>query len=114
MRLRPMAVACMLFSQVKDVTLLSIVGNGAWVLGLAVLLANASVRYDEAQRSQDSFLQRLEMGGSVAVTWLGLFLVAVGLAATSSTRWELVIWVIVALYSLTAAVRKWRNLTRLG
>jgi hypothetical protein len=98
---------------VDDVTLLSLVGNGAWIVGLALLLANTSIQYEQARRNGQMLLQQLGGESSVIVTWLGLGLVAAGLAATSSSPWELAIWVIAALYSLVAAIRSWRGRARL-
>jgi hypothetical protein len=98
---------------VDDVTLLSLVGNGAWIVGLAVLLANASIQYEQARRDGQTLLQRLGDKSSLAVSWLGLGLVSAGLAATSSSPWETAIWVIAALYSLVAAFQSWRSRARL-
>lgn len=87
---------------------LSILFNGFWIVGLALLLATFSYHYDRAQRRNRSL--RTQMGARSFATgaWLSVTLVSIGLAGTSARWWETIIWIVFALIGAGNAVGAWR------
>jgi len=89
----------------------SVFFNGLWICGLAVILAGFSYHYWLAHQEGRRLGGQLQGSAFRQVFWLGLALVGAGLAGTNDGIWELIIWILVMLYSLfnLVVVRKgWR------
>lgn len=78
----------------------SVLLNTLWILGLALLLANLSFHGWLAQQEGSSLRQQFSKPQFLKYFWLGLLLIALGLAGTSDRLWERVIWLLLALVSL--------------
>ena len=78
----------------------SVFFNALWILGLAVLLAGFGYHYWLAHQEGRRLAQQLQSSAFRQVFWLGLALVGAGLAGTNDGVWELVIWIMVTVYSL--------------
>ncbi len=72
----------------------SVFFNGLWLVGSAVLLAGLSWHYWQAGEHKRPFRQQFQQPSFAQTGWIGLSLVTMGLAGTSSTTWETVLWVI--------------------
>ncbi|MGB3715297.1 MAG: hypothetical protein WA996_12780 [Candidatus Promineifilaceae bacterium] len=70
------------------------------VLGLAVLLTGFGYHYWLAHQEGRRLVEQLQSPAFRQVFWLGLALVAAGLAGSNDGIWELVIWILVTAYSL--------------
>ena len=88
--------------------IVTVLTNGLWIVGLAVLLAAFSYHYDEARRAERPLKRQLQRRSFVRAGWTGVTLIGAGLAATSQAVWEAVIWILFTLYALYNAVRIWR------
>jgi hypothetical protein len=73
--------------------------NSLWILGLAILLAGFSYYYWLATESERPLRTLLQGRSFQQFAWLGLALVAAGLAGTSQQLWERLIWIFFILYS---------------
>lgn len=83
---------------------LSVVMNGFWILGTAVLLASFSYQY--SQTEPGSLRERLEQKGFLRPFWLGTTFIAAGLAGTSQTWWETSLWSVFIIICLVNFVRQ--------
>jgi hypothetical protein len=83
--------------------------NSLWILGLAILLAAFSYYYWLATESGQSLRALLQSRFFQQFAWLGLGLVAAGLAGTSQQWWERLIWVLFIFYSIFNIVSQWRG-----
>ena len=85
---------------------LPVLFNGLWILGLAVLLADLSYHYWLAHEEGQRMRAQLGRPAFLSFAWLGLALVAAGLAGTSDRVWELLIWVLFGLFCIVQLVRQ--------
>jgi hypothetical protein len=83
--------------------------NSLWILGLAILLAGFSYHYWLATESRQSLRLVLQGRSFQYFAWLGLALVAAGLAGTSQQLWERVIWILFAVYGAINFISNWRR-----
>jgi hypothetical protein len=86
-----------------------ILANGIWVLGLALMLADLSYQYWLSgergwplREMWRGFTERL-------TTWIGLALIAGGLAGTSTTLWETGLWLLFLLVAVYFGAKSWRT-----
>lgn len=82
---------------------LSVVMNGFWILGTAVVLAVFSYQY--SQTDPPDLKGRLEGQSFLRPFWAGITCIAVGLVGTSNTWWEAVIWGILILISVMNIIK---------
>ena len=75
---------------------LNLGANALWILGCAVALAVLSYASWEASVYREKFSQRLKRPGIQAALNLGGFLFASGLAATSDSGIEIILWLVLA------------------
>ncbi len=87
---------------------LSVIANGFWIVGLALVLAALSYYYWHASQAGHSL--REEFGGPAfqKVAAVGLLLVGVGLAGTSTAPWQVALAGATVLGSAVALVLLWR------
>lgn len=78
--------------------------NSLWILGLALLLADLSFFSWLARQEGTSLRQQFNQPQFLKFFWLGLFLVALGLAGTSDPLWEQALWL---LLGLLCVLRLW-------
>ena len=74
--------------------------NSLWVAGVSLLLAAFSYYYWVANQEERKLRIQLSRPQFLRFFWLSLILIALGLAGTSQTTWEIAIWIILALASL--------------
>lgn len=86
------------FATVIDWT--SVLWNGFWILGCAVLLAAFSFHHWQAQIEKTRVRDQLQRPSFAKPFWFGLFLICVGLATTSSRWWESIIWALFVIITL--------------
>lgn len=88
----------------------SLIANCLWLVGLAILLAGFSYHYWLAQRDSRLVRRQLQQPDFRRLAWLGLVLVAIGLAATSRALWEAAVWSLAAALALgrLAGLSGWR------
>ncbi len=84
---------------------LSILINSFWILGLAILLAAFSYHYWQASLKNQQLRVQLNQASFLRSFWFGLTLISIGLAGTSATTWETIIWVGFTLLNLVNLVR---------
>ncbi len=78
----------------------AVASNSLWIAGLAVVLATVSYAYWAADQQQSSIMKVIQERQFMRFVYLGLILVGIGLAATSSSTLELLLG---ALFTLGAA-----------
>jgi len=78
----------------------SVIFNSFWIVGLAILLAAFSYHYWLAEQEGIRLRKKLGLVGFQRALWLSLALVAIGLAGTSQSTWETVIWGVLTLVAL--------------
>lgn len=84
----------------------SVIANGLWITGLAIILAGVSYYYWLAGQMKRPLAQELAAPPFQRLLLFGLLLVGVGLALTANGVWQillagaLIIVCIVALYTL--------------
>ena len=91
---------------------ITVVTNGLWLVGLALLLAAFSYHYNEARQSERPLKRQLQRRSFSLVAWVSLFLIGAGLAATSQQWWEAAIWILFTLYAVYNTVHAWRTAPR--
>ena len=87
----------------------TVLTNGLWIAGLAVLLAAFSYHYDEARRRERPLKRQLQRRAFARTAWIGVALIGAGLAATSREVWEAGIWIAFTLYAAYGGARAWRT-----
>lgn len=87
---------------------ITVLTNGLWLLGLAVLLAAFSYHYNEARQSKRPLKRQLQERSFALAAWVSLTLVGAGLASTSQQWWEAGIWILFTLYAAYNAAHIWR------
>jgi hypothetical protein len=83
----------------------SVLFNALWIVGLAVLLADLSYHYWLAHEEGRGMREQLGRPAFLRFAWLGVALVAAGLAGTSNRVWELVVWALFTLFCIVQMVR---------
>ncbi len=83
----------------------SIFFNSFWILGLAVLLAAFSYQYWAATQENKRLRVQLNQPIFMRFFWLSMALIGVGLAGTSTSLWEIIIWILLSLFSLLNILR---------
>jgi hypothetical protein len=68
-----------------------------WIFGASIILATFSYLYWVSTVSKQSLREQMKRPGYQQPLWIGLVLIAVGMAGTSSRTWEAVVWIILAL-----------------
>jgi hypothetical protein len=81
-----------------------VIFNSLWIFGMAIILAGLSFQYWQARSDGLSLKDELAKPPFLASLWLGLVCVGAGLAGTSSRPWELVLWSVLAFFSLVNLV----------
>lgn len=79
----------------------------SWILGLAVILATFSYNHWWASQQRKPLTQQLRTSAFIRPLWLGIVLVTLGLAGTSQTTWEAIIWGLFFLVALLNFLRPW-------
>jgi Ca2+/Na+ antiporter len=92
----------------------SVLFNGFWVVGLAIMLSAVSYHYHEAQMNRQGLRRQLSARSFSLAVWVSIALVALGLAGTSNTTWEAAIWIAVTLYAIYGVARSWRSRSTLN
>ena len=82
----------------------SVLMNSFWIVGTAVLLASFSYQY--AQTQSVSLKERLRQPAFLRLIWVGLTFIAIGLAGTSQTAWEMGLWGVFILIGLVNIVKQ--------
>ena len=82
---------------------LSVIANGFWIVGLALVLAALSYYYWHASQAGHSLRPAFQKVAAV-----GLLLVGVGLAGTSTAPWQVALAGATVLGSAVALVLLWR------
>lgn len=86
----------------------ALIFNSLWVLGLAVILAAASFHHWNASRHHTSLRTQFQQQSFAAWGWLGLTLIALGLAGTSQPLWQQLLWSAFAIINAIFAYQAWR------
>jgi hypothetical protein len=82
----------------------SVFMNSFWIVGAAVLLASFSYQYAQAQPA--SLRERLSQPSFLRFIWVGFTCIAIGLAGTSQTVWESILWSIFVLIGLVNIIKR--------
>ncbi len=93
------------FATVIDWT--SVLFNGFWIVGAAIILAAFSFHTWQAQFEKVRVREVLQRPSFEKPFWLGFALVGIGLVTTSSRWWESIIWglfVVISLFNFYKAV----------
>lgn len=77
----------------------SVLFNGSWILGSAVILAALSYHYWVAAREKHRLRLQLNSPAFLRPFWLGLVFIGIGLAGTSSRVWEIALWIAFTILS---------------
>ena len=86
------------FATVIDWT--SVLFNGFWISGCAIVLAAFSFHYWQAQNEAGRVRDQLKRPSFEKLFWLGFFLICIGLVVTSTRWWETLIWCLFVVLSL--------------
>ena len=79
----------------------------AWILGLAIILAVFSYHHWQANQENQSPREQIRTPAFTIPTRSGLSLVTIGLAGTSQTIGEAIIWLILLLITLISLGKTW-------
>jgi hypothetical protein len=90
----------------------NLAANALWILGCAVALATLSYASWEASAYHEKFSLRLKRPGIQAALNLGGFLFASGLAATSDSTLEIILWLVLVVAFLAQVVFYFVRITR--
>ncbi len=74
--------------------------NGLWILGAAILLAAFSYHYWQAQAEGAPVRVQLERPSFSRPFWLGFVLISLGLMGASNRWWETAVWGLFTVFSL--------------
>lgn len=86
----------------------SVVANGFWLLGLAIILAGLSYYYWLAAQTSRPFGQILGVPSFQRVLMVGLLLVGIGLALTAGGVWQVIPAAALIVASVAALVVSYR------
>jgi len=87
---------------------LSVIANGFWIVGLALVLAALSYYYWQSTQAGRSLREEFGSPAFQKVAAVGLLLVGVGLAGTSAALWQVALAAATVLGSAVALVLLWR------
>jgi hypothetical protein len=88
---------------------LAVLINSSWILGLAIVLASFSYHYWYAPLNKRTLREPLRQPRFLRCFWLGLILLALGLAGTSRRLWEAGMWSLFLLISTINAIKIQRS-----
>jgi hypothetical protein len=83
--------------------------NGLWIVGLSIIVASLSYFRYQAVIQDLPLRRQFTLPSFQVAVYLGVILIGLGLAGTSETAWEAVIWFAFSLIALTGAVRAGRS-----
>ncbi len=86
----------------------SVIFNALWILGSAIILAAFSFEYGQIN-PETTFKHRLNEKPFLKSFWLGMVFINIGLAGTSQTNWERILWgafTLVAFYTFIQSNKK--------
>ena len=86
----------------------SVIFNGFWVLGLALMLAAISYHSWLAEQENRKLRLQLSERGFLRPIWLGLLFIGIGLIGTSQQSWEMAIWGFITLIGLVILIGLFR------
>ena len=78
----------------------SVLFNGFWILGCALILAAFSYHHWQAQVEKTRTREQLKRPSFAKPFWLGFLFICLGLVTTSTRWWESIIWGIFVVLSL--------------
>ena len=87
----------------------SIFFNSLWIFGLSLILAAFSYQHWLAGLQGRKVRDQLRQGSFPMWGWTGLALVTAGLAGTSESTWETVLWLAFTLLNGFFALQNWRE-----
>ena len=87
----------------------SVIVNSFWIMGLALLLAAFSYHYWLAHETKVSLRDQLNQPAFQQWFWLSFVFIGIGLAGTSAKSWEMIVWILFALYSATYSITEFRS-----
>lgn len=82
----------------------TIIFNSFWIIGLALLLATLSHTSYEASVQKRPFKELIQQANFQQAAHISALLVGIGLAGTSQTLWETIIWAIFAIINTGLAI----------
>ena len=88
---------------------LGIVFHSFWLLGAATLLAGFSYHWWVAAEENRPVRQQLNQTSFRLTAWIALLLIGIGLAGTSQTLWETILWIIISLFCLAQLIQVGRE-----
>lgn len=83
----------------------TVIIHSFWITGLALLLAALSYHHYQAAQQGQSLRQQLGTSSFQAVFYLSLVLVGIGLAGTSATVWEMILWAVLTVIATAGGAR---------
>ena len=86
----------------------SVIFNGFWVLGLALMLTAISYHYWLAGQENRQLRLQWSEPGFLRPIWLGLFFIGIGLIGTSRHSWEMAMWGVLSLIALVFLIDLFR------
>ncbi len=75
----------------------SVLFNGFWIMGLAILLSAFSYHYWLAPIENRRLREQLDQPSFTLFFWISFIFICLGLAGTSQRLWETGIWIIFLL-----------------
>jgi hypothetical protein len=85
---------------------MSLLFNTFWIVGTAVLLASFSYQY--AQTEPPTLKERLSQPSFLRWLWVGFVFITIGLAGTSQSTWEIVLWIVFILWGVSQILQSLR------
>jgi hypothetical protein len=86
----------------------SVIFNGLWILGLAIMVAASSYHYWLAGQENRQLRLQFSERGFLKPIWLGLVFIGIGLIGTSQQSWEMAIWSVLTLIALIILIGLFR------
>jgi hypothetical protein len=78
----------------------SVIFNACWIIGCAIILSTASYSYWVKTQSKLAAQQPIATPSIEQFYWLGFIFIGAGLAGTSQSNWEIVVWILFTLYAV--------------
>lgn len=79
---------------------LAIVFHSFWLIGAAALLAGFSYHHWLAAQENRPVGQQLNQLSFRTIAWFALLMIGIGLAGTSQTYWETILWIVIGIFCL--------------